>query len=331
MILVTGASGILGRVIVWELLKKGKIVRAAKRKSTDTEEVRKSLRYYPDYQDILFNEIEWFNIDLNDQISLQQELHGVEEVYHCAAKVSYDPLEKEKVDHINVDGTQNILECCKNSTVKKFLYVSSALIFNDDPIDENSSFISGKDTIYAVSKYKADIAVCKAFEEGVNTIIINPGLIIGSGGWEDSSGNFLKTFINGRYTFPGGTGCVDVRDVARIAIQLMDDNIFGERFLVVSENKKYSELSNIIKQRVNTIKPFVLSEKILYVGRFLNKLSFGKIPGLRMLTKPNIKFLISFKKISNGKIVKRLKYDFIPVKESLLFHLNNFLSDKNKL
>jgi dihydroflavonol-4-reductase len=332
MILVTGATGVLGRVIVLELLKKGKTVRATKRDSSDLEEVKKSLEYYTEDAESFFNKIEWINADLNDKNSLQKALEDIEEVYHCAAKVSYDPAEQKEVDKINSKGTQKIIKCCKHSNVMKFLYVSSGVIFkekNDKPIDENSDFIDGENnTIYAASKYKADIAICDAFHKGLNTIIINPGMIIGSGNWQKSSGELLHTFINRFYTFSGGAGCVDVRDVAKIAIELMDKNVFGERFLIVSENKKYSTLAKMIRKKFHKKSPLILSKGILNIGRILNILSGGQIPKLRMLTKPNIEFLTSFQKMSNNKIVKTLNYNFIPVKESLFFHINNFLVDK---
>ncbi|MGI9582934.1 NAD-dependent epimerase/dehydratase family protein [Chryseobacterium sp. RRHN12] len=333
MVLVTGATGILGRVILLELLKNGRKVRACKRKSSDLEEVKRSLNYYTGNAEILFDKVEWVDICLHDQKSLQLALQGVEEVYHCAAKVSYDPHDREMVNCVNVEGTQNLLECCKNSGISKFLYVSSAVIFKkeriDKPVDEHSPLINGtNNTIYAVSKYKADAAVCKAFYEGLNTIIINPGMIIGSGNWNKSSGKFLQTFIRSFYTFSGQTGCVDVRDVASIAIALMDKNVFGERFLIASENINYKELSDIIAGKLHTIKPFVLPKIFLNMGKFLNILSGGLVPKLRMLTTPNIEFLTSSQNISNNKVAALLKYHFIPVRESLLFHIDNFLSEK---
>ena len=98
MILVTGATGILGRVIVLELLKRGKTVRAAKRKSSNLEEVKDSFRFYTENPTEFFNKIEWINVDFEDIHSLQNALNGVEEVYHCAAKVSFYPKDEKKIN-----------------------------------------------------------------------------------------------------------------------------------------------------------------------------------------------------------------------------------------
>lgn len=70
MVLVTGATGILGRVIVLELLKRGKTVRATKRKSSNIEEVRNSYKFYTENPDTFFSKIEWVNVDFDDIVSL---------------------------------------------------------------------------------------------------------------------------------------------------------------------------------------------------------------------------------------------------------------------
>ncbi|MGD1317714.1 NAD-dependent epimerase/dehydratase family protein [Chryseobacterium sp. 2R14A] len=331
MILVTGATGILGRVIVLELLRKGKTVYAAKRSSSDIEDVKKSYIYYTRDAEMFFDKIHWIDLELNDFRRIEKKLIGIEEIYHCAAKVSYDPKDEHEISKINIEGTKNILKAAVQANIKKFLYVSSAAIFatkKDQIISENSEYNNFKKaTFYAAAKYKAELQVLKAVKAGLKTIMINPGMIIGSGNWNDSSGQLLTQLINSKYTYSGGTGCVDVRDVAKIAIALMEKNKFGELFILVSENKKYVELHQFINKNINKLDPFILSKNILLIGRF-SKIFLGRLfPELRMLTKPNIEFLASFPKLSNKKLMNELQYHFIPIEESIHFHIGNYLHE----
>ena len=334
MILVTGATGILGRVIVLELLKRGKTVRATKRKSSNLEEVKNSFGFYTENPDEFFNKIEWINVDFEDIYSLQKALVGVEEVYHCAAKVSFHPKDKRKMYKTNIEGTKQLLYASENSSVKKFLFVSSIAVldgFNENgELDESSDFNPKVDhSSYAISKHFSEMEVWRASAEGLNVAIVNPGLIIGSGNWNESSGTLFKELGENAYTFSGGTSYVDVRDVAKISVELMENNIFGERFILISENKKYEEIANFIKQKLGKSATKIIPNGLLKVGVFLNAILGWLISPLKMANKVNVQSVTEFNKISNKKIKEKLNYEFISVEESLAFHLENYKKDKS--
>ncbi|KXH85206.1 NAD-dependent epimerase/dehydratase family protein [Chryseobacterium kwangjuense] len=333
MIFVTGATGILGRVIVLELLKKGKNVRASKRPGSNLNDVRHSYGFYTENPDIFFNKIEWVDVDFDDISSLQDALTGVEEVYHCAAKVSFHPHDEKEMYRTNVKGTENLLFACEGSLVKKFLHVSTIAvldIFNEKgELDENSEFNPKEEhSAYAISKHLAEMEVWRASAEGLNTIIVNPGMIIGSGNWGQSSGDIFPTFEKNGFTFSGGTSYVDVRDAAQICIELMEKNIFGERFILISENKRYAELGKQIRSQLGLKEAKILSKFQLNLGRIANILFGWLVPKLRLITKSNIESISSLNTISNQKIKKKIDYQFIPVKESIDFHLKNYINDK---
>ncbi len=334
MVLVTGATGILGRVIVLELLKRGKTVRAAKRKSSNLEEVKDSFRFYTENSDEFFNKIEWINVDFEDIYSLQKALVGVEEVYHCAAKVSFHPKDKRKMYKTNIEGTKQLLYASENSSVKKFLFVSSIAVldgFNENgELDENSDFNPKVDhSSYAISKHFSEMEVWRASAEGLNVAIVNPGLIIGSGNWNESSGTLFKELGENAFTFSGGTSYVDVRDVAKISVELMENNIFGERFILISENKKYEQVANFIKQKLGKPATRIVPNGWLKSGVFLNAILGWLISPLKMANKVNVQSVTEFNKISNKKIKEKLNYEFISVEESLAFHLENYKKDKS--
>ncbi|MFY1047606.1 NAD-dependent epimerase/dehydratase family protein [Chryseobacterium sp. GP-SGM7] len=333
MVFVTGATGILGRVIVLELLKKGKKVRAAKRPSSNINEVKHSYQYLTENPNDFFDKIEWMDVDFDDIHAVESALQGVTEVYHCAAKVSFHPKDEKEMNHTNIKATENLLFACENSTVEKFLHVSSIAVLDllneKGELDESSDFNSKDEhSAYSISKHLSEMEVWRASAEGLNTIIINPGMIIGTGNWGKSSGDIFPTFENNSFTFSGGTSYVDVRDVAGISIELMEKNAFGERFIVVSESKKYADLGNQIRTKLGLKDAKILSKSTLQLGRIANILLGWLIPQLRMATKSNIESVSSLNVISNQKIKEKLDYQFIPVSESIDFHLNNYINDK---
>ena len=332
MILVTGATGILGRVIVLELLKRGKIVRAAKRRSSNLEEVRHSFQFYTENPDDFFNKIEWMNVDFDDLFSIESALQGIEEVYHCAATVSFHPADQRTMYHTNIEGTKNLLFACEGSGVKKFCFVSSIAVLDGvnekDETDENSDYNQKLDhSAYAVSKHFSEMEVWRAAAEGLNTVIVNPGIIIGSGNWTQSSGLIFENLAR-PYTFSGGASYVDVRDVAKVSIELMDKNIFNERFIVISENKRYYEMGSYVRQKLGLSAPKIIPSALLTVGRVLNFLFGWLFSPLRMVDKVNTESVTSFSTVSNNKIVNTLGFNFIPVNESIDFHLGNYRTDK---
>lgn len=335
MILVTGATGILGRVIVLELLKRGKKVSATKRKTSDLEEVKHSFKFYTENPDDFFDKIEWIDVDFDDLSSLENALIGIDEVYHCSAKVSFHPKNRRKMYHTNIEGTKNLLFACEKSSVKKFCFVSSIAVldgFNENgEMDETSDFNSKLDhSAYAKSKHFSEMEVWRASAEGLNTVIVNPGMIFGSGNWQRSSGTIFKQFKDSKFTFSGGTSYVDVRDVANISIELMEKNIFGERFILISENRKYKDLADRVRRKFGKPKTKILPKGILLFARILNHLFGWLIPSLQMMTETNIESLTTFSKISNEKIIKAIDYQFIPIDESLNFHLENYVKDNGK-
>lgn len=333
MVFVTGATGILGRVIVLELLKKGKNVRAAKRPTSNLNEVRHSYTFYTENPDDFFNRIEWVDVDFNDMYSLQEALKEVDEVYHCAAKVSFNPHDEKEMYRTNIKGTENLLYACEGSGVKKFLHVSSIAVldnFNEKgELDEESDFNPKLDhSAYALSKHLSEMEVWRASAEGLNVVIVNPGIIIGSGNWGNSSGDVFPTFEKNSFTFSGGSSYVDVRDVAEISIELMEKNIFGERFIVIAENRRYAELGKQIRSKLNLKEAKILSDFQLNIGVLANTLFGWFIPALRMATRSNVKSISEMNTVSNEKIKSRLNYQFIPLSESIDFHLNNYINDK---
>ena len=335
MVLVTGATGLLGRVVVLELLKRGKIVRAAKRPSSNLEDVLHSYHFYTEDAENWFKKIEWQDVDFQDIESLKNALENVDEVYHCAATVNFDPKNRKKLYQTNIGNTQNLLYACESSSVKKFCFVSSISVFDglnsDGKVDETCDFnpkLNHSD--YAISKHFAEMEAWRASAEGLDMVILNPGIIIGSGNWNQSSGQIFGTAEKQAFAFSGGSSYVDVRDVAKISVELMDKNIFGEKFILVSESWKYLKFNNLIREKLNLKPARQISDTLPKAAVIANYFLGWLIPKLKMATKTNVEAVTSFNKISNEKIKQAIGYQFVPIDQSLDFHVRNYIEDRQQ-
>ena len=94
-------------------------MRAAKRKSSNTEEVKKSWLFYTADAERSFEQIEWVDVDLWDLDSLRAALDGVEEVYHASAKVSFHPKDAQEMLRTNVEGTKKYALYSRRKTGEK--------------------------------------------------------------------------------------------------------------------------------------------------------------------------------------------------------------------
>ncbi|MDR2204777.1 MAG: NAD-dependent epimerase/dehydratase family protein [Flavobacteriaceae bacterium] len=336
MIFITGGTGILGRVIILELLKRGKKVRAAKRPTSRLQEVKSSFKFYVENPEDYFDKIEWTDVDFDDEDSLKNALQNVEEVYHCAAKISFHPDDKKEMYKTNIGYTKNLLYACENSSVKKFCFVSSIAVLDglneNREMDENSDYNPKiNHSAYSVAKHFSEMEVWRASAEGLKTVIVNPGIIIGSGNWKQGSGGVLfRNFQKNKFTFSGGVSYVDVRDVAKICVELMDKNIFGERFVLVSESMKYEDFGNIVRKKSGQKPVKVIPDFLLKFALFLSFIFKPIFPKLKIINKTNVESVTNFNKVSNQKIKKTLDYEFISVEGSVEFHLRNYELDQKE-
>lgn len=322
MILVTGATGLVGSHLILDLIKSGKIVKAIKRENSNLSQVKNVFAAYATNHDELFNKIIWVEADILNFFELNEAFKDVSEVYHCAAFVSYNPKDKDKILETNIQGTANIVNLSIEHNIKKLCYISSiaslgtteddALITEETYWEPNNS-----SSTYSISKFHAEMEVWRGIAEGLNAVIVNPSIILGYG--NSSSTSIFKLIQNGfNYYTKGITGFVEVKDVSKIAIQLMNSDISGERFILSSENISWKELFEIIAKNLNVKVPSKYANPFLSgIAWRLAKLNYfftGKVPSITRETARS-----SHKKLlySNEKIIQTINCDFISVKESI--------------
>ena len=234
MILVTGATGLVGSHLIGQLVQDGKLVRALYRSSIPSIEGAER--------------VEWVKGDILDTVSVEEAMVGVKQVYHCAAIVSFDPKKRGILFKTNIEGTANVVNTALEAGVNKLLFVSSVAalgrIREDVAINETMNWTEEtSNSEYGKSKYLAETEVWRGISEGLNAVIVNPVIILGPGDWNSGSSGIFKSAYN---EFPwytqGISGFVDVLDVVKAMILLMESDTSEERFIISAENIAYRDV-----------------------------------------------------------------------------------------
>jgi nucleoside-diphosphate-sugar epimerase len=321
MVLVTGATGLVGSHLLLELLRNGKQVRALKRAGSSTSTVDRIFAHYnfpaPDKSI-------WVEGDVTDYFSLLDAMDGVEHVYHCAAMVSFAASAEATLMKVNAEGTANVVNAAMEKGVKKVCHVSSTAALgradNDKIISEETVWkISDKNSAYAVSKYAAEREVWRATEEGLDAVIVNPCIIIGPGDVSKSSGRMIQSVKKGLKFYTGGANAfIDVRDVAKLMIALTESGIKNQRFILAAENLDYKKVFELIAAALKKPAPTVratafmsaLAWRVAWLAGLFSKAS-------PFITRETAMTGQQRNVYSNKKVKEKLNWEFIPVKEAI--------------
>jgi len=334
MILVTGGTGLLGSHLLFDLVNSGGNVRAIKRVSSSIELTRKIFSYYSDESENLLSKIEWVDGDVLDVFSLEEAMKNVEDIYHCAAVVSFNPKEKQNILSVNIDGTTNIVNVALKNNIRKFCHVSSIAslgsVDKNETIDESNFWKTSKqNSAYSVSKYAAEREVWRGIAEGLNAVIVNPSVIVGPGDWSKGSAELFSLMWKGLKFYSNGiNGYVDVRDVSKAMILLMKNSVNNERYLLSSENLSYRELFNLIAKYLNKKNPKYRTTP--FMGEIAWR--FEKIKSLitassPAITKKTARAANQIFRYSSEKIKKDFDFEFIPMSKSIKETCEKFLKD----
>lgn len=333
MILVTGATGLLGGHLTAALLMQGRRVRALYRNKDKRRHTLDIISFYSPAAQELYDKIEWVEGDVTDIFSLEDALQGVDEVYHCAGMVSFHESDSKLLHKINGEGTANMVNVALERRVKKFCHVSSVATLqvqaNKKYIDELSVWkTSSGNSSYAISKYRGEFEAWRALSEGLNVVVVNPSLIIGAGCWGQSSGELITRAYQWLPFYTSGTtGYVDVKDVVACMVRLMEENKFGERYILNSENLTFKEVIALLRNNFN--KPPVrlkAGAPLMHAARYADAI-FSMLSGRRrMITKDIITSALARNFYDNSKICRELNYVFSPMEKSFAEVCKTYLS-----
>lgn len=317
MILVTGGTGLVGAHLLVQLTQRNEQVRAIYRAPESIEKTKNLFSLKIKSWENLFSKIEWVQADISDIPSMIPVFKGITKVYHCAAIISFDPKDYIEMRKVNIHGTAIVVNLSIDANVKKLCFVSSIATIGEDLnkkiADEENEWVQDSNNHgYAITKYGAEMEVWRGSQEGLDVVIVNPGVILGSGFWDAGSGQLFSKIHKGlQYYTQGVTGFIGVQDVVYCMEKLMEEPIANERFILVSENKSYQELLFSIADAFQTKRPVKkLKEwQINFFWRWewlISKMTSRKV----RLSRLGAKTLNSQTYYSSNKISKQLGIKF---------------------
>ena len=238
MIVVTGATGHIGNVLVRTLLEKGEKVKVFLLPGEPTDSLD-GLHYATARGNVL------------NKKSLEEAFKGAKAVFHLAGIIAIAPGKKKLLYDVNVQGTKNVIDACLKTGVKRLIYTSSIHAFVEPPrhkvINEDTLIIpEGVKGHYAKSKAMATLAILKAVKnKNLDAVICCPSGVIGPYDFKisemgrmiiDFGRKKLKAYINGAYDF------VDVRDVANGLAAAWKKGRKGEIYILSGEQIKIRQI-----------------------------------------------------------------------------------------
>ncbi len=310
VILITGATGLVGSHLMAHLLKQGKKIRALYHSAIPPEG---------------FDTVEWIHADILDVLDVEAAFEGIHQVYHCAGMVSFHPKQQKQLFQINVEGTANIVNAALQAGIQKMVFVSSVAALGrlnqTKPVTETTYWTEkNSNSIYGKSKHLAEMEIWRGIGEGLNAVIVNPVIILGASDWNKGSAAIFKSVYN---EFPwyteGVSGFVDVQDLVEVMSLLMDSDLNTQRFIVSAESIGYKELFFEIASNFNKKPPHkkvtpLMAEIVWRLEGIKGKIS-GKKP---LLTKETARTAQAKTYFDNSKLLKELPgFHYRPLSDSI--------------
>jgi len=313
MILVTGATGHIGNVLIRKLLDQGEKVRALTWGGEDTMPIK----------DLDVEQVEG---DVLDPVSLEPAMRGVKTVYHLAGIISIMPGRNPLVWKVNVEGTQNVLEAARRAGVRRLVYTSSIHAIARAPhgvaMDESLGFDQNNPYgEYDRSKAAASLEVQKAATAGLDAVIVCPTGVIGPYDFRGSEmGEVIRSASEARTMFyvEGAYDFVDVRDVVDGLIAANENGRRGESYILSGNKISVRYLLETVREVTGKAfasfkMPFSLAEFAAKFTPYYYRYSKAK----PRFTPYSLEVLQSNSNISHAKAARELGYQSRPAIETI--------------
>ncbi|BDD06042.1 NAD-dependent epimerase/dehydratase family protein [Aureibacter tunicatorum] len=314
MILITGATGLVGYHLVKEMASRNLKFKCLKRKSSDTSIFGG-----------LENKIEWIEADLLDPLSLIEATKDTQTIIHLGAIVSFDKNDKENLINTNIEGTANLVNASLENKASRFIHLSSIAALGKNAksnvINESNKWEenSNEASTYAKSKHLAELEVWRAHAEGLNCLVLNPSVILGNHPNGRSSSQLLGYIKRGNRIFPEGQlHYVDVSDVIKVILNAIDSENNGERYIVSAGKVDYAHFFKACMASIGSTKnAIIISRPILKLAYYVESIIKTITRQPQKLTKEMTKLSRHSVTYDNSKVKKDFNISFTSLDKAL--------------
>lgn len=244
-ILVTGATGFVGRRLVERLLV-----------TRPQDNVTVFLLPAEALPESFAGKVDMIRGDVRDAETVRAAIRGKDLVFHVAGFISYWVLDAGTMRAVNVGGVEAVIDACLEFKVRRLIHISSvgAIGFHSDGAlaDEDTPFNWPESFCYMTTKRDGQKAVGDAVRDrGLDAVIVNPASVMGPGDpGAGTAHNRLYASIHRRSlfvgTFGGGLAIVDVRDLVETILAAAEKGRTGEAYLSVGANVPYTRVLELM-------------------------------------------------------------------------------------
>ena len=324
VIVVTGATGHVGNVLIRELLTQEYVVRALVLPNDDCRPIKD-----------LNTEI--VHGDITKLPELEAAFSGADIVFHLAGIVTIMPGMAEALERVNVGGIRNVIAACRATSIRRLVYTSSIHAIAEPPhgtvIDESQPF--DPDRVlgdYARSKARATLLLIEEISKGgLDAVICCPTGIIGPFDYGisnigqlifDFANGHLKSYVSGAYDF------VDVRDVARGLILAAEKGQTGRHYIFSGTQVQVPELMGELAIDIGYSAPtYRIPAVIARAAGVLASYYYRLLRRRPVFTAYSIDVLRSNSKVSSARAREELGFTTRPWQDSIRDHVEWFRSE----
>ena len=328
---VTGATGMLGAELVRQLAETGVAIRLVVRNASRLEPLFRSLKEKV--------ELGVFECELVNPAELREAFANMDIVFHCAARVSFQLDNDDKLVRDNTDITHHVVNACLESGVGRLVHVSSIAALGEPNAEGIITADSFPDSLagwngYSLSKFYSENEVWRGIRSGLKATIVNPSIILGPGDWkgEGSAALFAALASGMPFYVPGENGYVDFRDVAKAMILLSTaPGAVNRRFILNGANLSFKEFITLAAKSVGKKPPrWEMGEKGLNRAQkasgWMAKLT-GEKP---LLTDGLVKAALSVSRYDGEAVNEVIDFEYRPIGQTMQYMAAAYLKDKKE-